>query len=43
MKRLRPKPYIDQKEKWPTKGHVILAQYDNDAVVVYQAYSRTMG
>jgi hypothetical protein len=43
MKRLRLKPYIDQKEKWPAKGHVILAQYDDDTVVVYQAYSRSIG
>jgi hypothetical protein len=37
------KPYIDQKEKWPAKGHVILAQYDDDSVVVYQATSRSIG
>ncbi len=43
MKRLRLKPYIDQKEKWPNKGQVILAQYDDETVVVYQAYSRAIG
>jgi len=38
MKRLRLKPYIDQKDAWPDRGQVILAQYDDEAVVVYQAY-----
>jgi len=38
MKHLRMKPYIDQKDAWPDRGQVILAQYDDEAVVVYQAY-----
>ena len=37
-KRLRLKPYIDQRDSWPDKGQVILAQYDDETVVVYQAY-----
>lgn len=43
MKRLRFKPYIDQKEKWPDQGRVILAQYDDQSVVVYQAYTGQIG
>ncbi|KNC53517.1 uncharacterized protein AMSG_01230 [Thecamonas trahens ATCC 50062] len=31
--------YIEQKEKWPTEGRVVLAQYTEDAVLVYQAYN----
>ena len=31
--------YIEQQEKvWPEEGRHILAQYDEDSVVVYQAY-----
>jgi hypothetical protein len=39
-KRLKHKPYIDQRASWPDKGQIILAQYDDDSVVVYQAYRR---
>lgn len=35
MKRLRFKPYQDQAEKWPDRGQVILAHYDDETVVVY--------
>ena len=37
MGRLRLKPYIDEAATWPDRGHVILAQYDAQSVVVYQA------
>ena len=31
--------YIEQNDKiWPTEGRHVLAQYDDDSVVVYQAY-----
>lgn len=31
--------YVEQRDKvWPTEGKHILAQYDDDSVVVYQAY-----
>ncbi len=43
MKRLRVKPYPDESTRWPEQGHVILAQYDAETVVVYQAYSRATG
>ena len=36
--KLRLKPYADQKKRWPDRGRVIVAQYDAETVVVYQAY-----
>ena len=31
--------YVEQRDKeWPEEGRHILAQYDEDSVVVYQAY-----
>ncbi len=31
--------YVEQQEKvWPQEGRHILAQYDEDSIVVYQAY-----
>lgn len=38
--RLRLKPYIDQRERWPERGQVILAHYDDATVVVYQAFNK---
>jgi hypothetical protein len=43
MQRLRLKPYIAQSEKWPQQGHVILAQFDEKFVVVYQTFNRDIG
>lgn len=43
MKRLRYKPYIDEAPTWPDRGRVILAQYDADSVVVYEAMGRAQG
>jgi hypothetical protein len=37
-KHLRLKPYADQKAAWPEHPRVILAQFDDESVVVYQAY-----
>lgn len=39
-KRLKLKPYIDQLEFWPEKGQSILAQYDADSIVLYQAFKK---
>lgn len=36
--KLQTEPYLKQKARWPTKGKVILAQYDSSSIVVYQAY-----
>jgi Domain of unknown function (DUF4291) len=41
--KLQFEPYLQQKERWPAKGQVILAQYDTDSIVVYQAYSPAIG
>ncbi len=43
QKQLRYTPYIDQAKRWPDQGRVILAQYDDDCVVVYQAYRKSIG
>lgn len=36
MKRLRLAPYVEQQARWPDRGRLILAQYDEETVVVYQ-------
>jgi hypothetical protein len=36
-------PYIAQKSRWPTSGRQILAQFDDESVVVYQAYRPAIG
>lgn len=40
---LRTEPYLHQKDRWPQQGRVILAQYDTDSIVVYQAYRPAIG
>lgn len=35
--------YESQTARWPSSGRVILAQYDADSVVVYQAYRPVIG
>lgn len=35
---LTTRKYIDQVKDWPAHGKHIMAQYDNDSIVVYQAY-----
>jgi Domain of unknown function (DUF4291) len=41
--KLEAEPYLQQTERWPQTGRVILAQYDADSIVVYQAYSPAIG
>jgi hypothetical protein len=41
--KLHVESYLTQKDCWPAKGQVILAQYDADSIVVYQAYSAATG
>lgn len=36
-------PYTDQVRVWPTAGRHILAQFDDDTVLVYQAYHPVIG
>lgn len=35
--------FVTQSQRWPKSGRVILAQYDADSVVVYQAYCPEIG
>ncbi|MEZ4406375.1 MAG: DUF4291 domain-containing protein [Polyangiales bacterium] len=35
--------YLAQKERWPKRGRHILAQYTDDAVIVYQAFRTSTG
>ncbi|UQN08762.1 DUF4291 domain-containing protein [Deinococcus sp. QL22] len=36
-------PYLEQRGRWPAQGRHILAQHDDDLVVVYQAYRPSIG
>ena len=38
MTLLKIKPYLEQASTWPSEGRHILAQYDESAIIVYQAY-----
>lgn len=35
--------YLSQYERWPRRGRHVLAQFDEQSVVVYQAYGRSIG
>ena len=41
--KLKTELYLSQKARWPVTGRVILAQYDVDSIVVYQAYRPSIG
>ena len=43
MTRLITEPYLAQHGLWPSEGRHILAQYDRESVVVYQAYRPAIG
>jgi hypothetical protein len=36
-------PYLEQRDTWPQEGRHILAQYDEESVIVYQAYRPSIG
>jgi len=36
-------PYREQVKLWPKEGRCILAQYDDDTIIVYQAYRPSIG
>jgi hypothetical protein len=36
-------PYSEQVKLWPKEGRHILAQYDDDTIIVYQAYRPSIG
>ena len=40
---LAVEPYLQQRERWPKSGRHLLAQFDRDTVVVYQAYRPEIG
>ncbi|MCY1056016.1 DUF4291 domain-containing protein [Nannocystis sp. SCPEA4] len=40
---LLTEPYSTQRQRWPRTGRHILAQFDADSVVVYQAYRPAIG
>jgi hypothetical protein len=40
---LRTEPYLTQLARWPASGRHILAHFDADTVVVYQAYRPAIG
>lgn len=40
---LDTQPYFQQAERWPKTGRHILAQFDAETVVVYQAYRPSIG
>lgn len=43
MTSLRLESFPAQAARWPASGRHVLAQYDDDAVVVYQAYRPSIG
>jgi hypothetical protein len=40
---LKMEPYLAQRRRWPESGRHILAQFDDESVVVYQAYRPQIG
>src|SRR4051794_22208495 len=40
---LKTEPYLEQLRRWPPTGRHILAQLDDESVVVYQAYRPAIG
>jgi hypothetical protein len=40
---LHTQNYLDQHARWPRTGRHILAQYDAESIVVYQAYAPSIG
>jgi Domain of unknown function (DUF4291) len=36
-------PYLVQAARWPTSGRHILAQFDDESIIVYQAYRPAIG
>lgn len=40
---LLTQPYWEQAKDWPKVGRHILAQYDDDTILVYQAYRPSIG
>lgn len=43
MKEFKLKNYKEQLQDWPEKGHHIMAQYDDEKIIVYQSYRKEIG
>ena len=41
--KLPTEPYLLQRQRWPQSGRHILAHFDDDSIVVYQAYRPAIG
>lgn len=37
--KLTLKKYTEQIQEWPKEGYHIMAQYDEDKIIIYQSYS----
>ncbi|MEJ5050845.1 DUF4291 domain-containing protein [Chryseobacterium culicis] len=40
---IKLKKYKEQLEDWPQEGHHIMAQYDDEKIIVYQSYRKEIG
>lgn len=43
MSLIQLEPYVAQRAQWPDRGRRVLAQFDDESVVVYQAYRSSIG
>lgn len=41
--KLKLKNYKEQIQDWPQEGHHLMAQYDDEKIIVYQSYRKTIG
>lgn len=40
---MRTELYLEQQQRWPDSGRHILAQFDDETIIVYQAYQPSIG
>ncbi|GAB0154794.1 DUF4291 domain-containing protein [Chryseobacterium sp. Alg-005] len=41
--KIKLKKYKEQLQNWPLKGYHIMAQYDDEKIIVYQSYKKEIG
>ncbi|MBT2621449.1 DUF4291 domain-containing protein [Chryseobacterium sp. ISL-6] len=41
--KIKLKKYKEQLQDWPQKGHYIMAQYNDEEIIVYQSYRKDIG
>ncbi|KAA0129816.1 DUF4291 domain-containing protein [Chryseobacterium sp. SN22] len=41
--KLKLKKYKEQLQDWPREGHHLMAQYDDEKIIVYQSYRKEIG